>query len=439
MASDDSFSSEPSSSSSSSPPDSSPDPYASLSSQSRYQYDIVQPLPPKWFRTLLGNYDSKMDKLVQKHLSSITDVVQRPLTHDEASTIASYIHKNNQYASISLPLGLCGGVYRAVKTWKTYDFPFVGSIKSENGWFNGERVRWKGFDLAGRQAKMVVHGLRLSLYGLLGIFFSSVTIGSYWGVFVGSQEARDPKLEKLRQEVQHARAVRMGEIRTQWKRAETSPIVIWQKQKPATSRPTKSAREGEGEGAAYASDDASPTAEGFETEEFGTHGSEGAGRYVNTKYSPTKDQEPPVVQQRSTPSSSSSTPSPPRYSSSPFGQDPSNPTTATGNAWDRIRREASSSPSASTSTFPSTPRNRRAQQSGGEDDDGSSDGFSYSQEEEDKAYAKGEAQREFDEMVERERRGSGDEEGFTEEDADFNADGSGAGSGWKRERKRRAL
>lgn len=390
----------------------------------------------------MGDYDSRMDGAIQEHLSSVTNLIQRPLTHDEASSIASYLHKTNNYASISLPLGLCGGVYQAVKTWKTYGFPFVGSLKSENGWFNGERIRLMGFEIPGRRARILVHSLRLSTYGLLGFLFSSLAIGSCWAVVVGGQEARDPKLEKLRQDVKNARVVRMeaarAEFQKEWRRAETSPVVLWQKQKRATGRPTKGAKEEEAvEEAAFTGDDASPTAEGFETEEFGTRGSEEEeeedGHHANTTYSPTKDHKPPPVQQRPTPSSFSKP-------SRPMGQDPSNPTTPPRNAWDRIRREASS---RSPSNFPSTtPQNRRAQPSRGEDDDGSSNEYSYPQEEEEKAYAKGEAQREFDEMVERERRGSGDEEAFTAEDVvDANADGNGAGagSGWKRERKRRAL
>ncbi|KAL1858221.1 hypothetical protein VTK73DRAFT_7868 [Phialemonium thermophilum] len=85
--------------------------------------------------------------------------------------------------------------------------------------------------------------------------------------------------------------------------------------------------------------------------------------------------------------------------------------TSGGSAWDRIRRQAMSSSSAEGSSASQGP----SQQEGSWSEERSRPGargarteaYTYSPADEDKAYAKEQAQKEFDAMLERERRGEG--------------------------------
>ena len=74
-----------------------------------------------------------------------------------------------------------------------------------------------------------------------------------------------------------------------------------------------------------------------------------------------------------------------------------------GSVWERIRRQQASGGSSP----PAQSRGRRMDGVGQEQQEGSTtgDSFSFSRSEEERNYAKDEAQREFDERVERERRG----------------------------------
>ena len=112
--------------------------------------------------------------------------------------------------------------------------------------------------------------------------------------------------------------------------------------------------------------------------------------------------------------SSSSSPQIPDYDqeSSPFDLDsnPASPATS-GSAWDRIRQQATSNPS---SIPPRLSRRRpvssSAQQQRQEQQDSSTveDSFAFSQSKEERQYAKDEAQKDFDERMEKERRGDGE-------------------------------
>ena len=78
-----------------------------------------------------------------------------------------------------------------------------------------------------------------------------------------------------------------------------------------------------------------------------------------------------------------------------------------GSAWDRIRNQAKPQGDAQRPAPTSSWAQRREEeQTSRGAQDGSS--YNYAQSDEDKAYAKSQAQKEFDEMIERERRGESD-------------------------------
>lgn len=122
--------------------------------------------------------------------------------------------------------------------------------------------------------------------------------------------------------------------------------------------------------------------------------------------------------------------------------DPTTPAPYTGSVWDRIRKGQQSS-SSSTSRRP-TPQASAGSRQTSPSQSSSAESFSFSGSDEEKALAKQQAQREFDEMLERERRESGNAEyersmyaaGKGEEDPSGSGAGSGGGtvSAWARRR-----
>lgn len=263
---------------------------------------------------------------------------------------------------------------------------------------------------SGPRARSFVHGVRGFNYVTLSILLFSLVNDIYAGVVAAVGEARDSRLKQVLPLIAEAQKTELDKAK-----ADLQRQLEERKAKRGKADPT-------GQGAKSASDlwkghrgaigadrtsddDASPTSGGFEVEE-GWMGAEG-GEFVSD------DQPPPPTKTTTTttttkrPQRQANTPSRKPY---PLQSSTDVPTSASDyqplpdhSAWERIRREAGSSASGSG-------RERRGdstQQPEGEMREEESDGFSFTGE-------RAEAQREFDERIERERGGgdfSGGDEG----------------------------
>lgn len=393
-------------------PESSPDPYAS-SEQVGYPIDISRLPATKIGRIFIRNYDSVIDAAIKQRLALVANEIKRPLRPEEADALAFHTSKGVATMSLGLPAGTLFGLFRTYKTRKTFRFPFAGPLKSENGWFNGERIRLLGLETAGPHTRILVHGFRLSAIVLMSVFVCKYSLNSFAGTVMAIREAQDPMLVNVMRELRRAKYTEIEEMK-----AKITKII--QKRESAGKR-------------AEIDDDNSPMTEGFEDERFGSRQSQVPTDDAQPSPQKPKQQFKPRrsnTQQKPPSPSPPQTPQPepynlPNNSSAP--DDKSSPR----NIWEQIRREAGSS----------TPKARRGIGEMGrrqtrQEDDSPGDDYTFSRAELDGGDVDGEAQREFDERVERERRG-GDFNDVGGDDG--TGDGNVAGAGWRRERKRRAL
>lgn len=261
---------------------------------------------------------------------------------------------------------------------------------------------------SGPRARSFVHGVRGFNYVTLSILLFSLVNDIYAGVVTSIGEARDGRLKQVLPLVAEAQKTDLDKAKADLQRQLEERRDKRRKADP-TGQGAKSASDlWKGHRGAIGADrtsddDASPTSGGFEVEE-GWMGAEG-GEFVSD------DQPPPRTTTTTTtkpPQRQANTPS---RKPIPHQSSTDVPTTASDyqplpshSAWEKIRREAGSSASRSG-------RERRGdstQQPEGELRDEEGDGFSFTGE-------RAEAQREFDERIERERGGGdfsgGDEAG----------------------------
>ena len=324
-------------------------------------------------------------------------------------------------ASWGRPLGLAAGASRAYQTRHTFRFPFV---KPNAEKFNPESVKIGGAELMrGARARMVWHGLRGGAYGVFGSWVGGVVVSTYAAMAVAVGEQQDPRLREVVARLRaKAKEVAVGVQEGRQKRGvgqkgdptgqgETSASELWRDHRRAIG----------------GGDEASPTAGGGAEEgfEYGMEGVEGRLARSDAGVLTDRQMRGQEVRQQASPRQS---PTENRASTFQIGKverqprsfdddddyDDASPTaagsastntgSAGGSVWERIRKEAGSAPS-------NAGRRRRAergtvpqeQQEGSTTTTGDSFGFSNSEEE--RQSAKAEAQRLFDEQVERERRG----------------------------------
>lgn len=432
-------------------PESSPDPYAASSDQTRNSIDISGLPGTKFGRIFRRNYESKLEAVIQKRLARVANEIHRPLQPDEIVALAFHTSKGVFTTSLAGPTGVLCGMYRTYSTRKNFNFPFLGSMKSENGWFNGERIRFMGGEIAGPQARVLVHGFRLAWYSLFGAILGKLFVNSFARTVIAVGEAKDPGLANV---IQELRDLKMGEIKAkidkvmqdrEFSGKGAQGVVdllkeIW---------PKRSEYENPVE-----PNDSSPTAEDLEAERFADPKSQVPTN--NGQPTPQRPKQPPPPR-RPTPNPPFPSPSQPPQSE-PYDLASSTPTDdtnpSTGSAWERIRREAgsSSAPPRERGRMMGRRQARDEDGSGEEyafsrEDDSRGDEYAFSREDDNRGEGRGgdykevnsEAQREFDERVERERRGGEFDDGGVGGNGGDGDSAVGGGPGWRRERKKRAL
>lgn len=327
----------------------------------------------------------------------------RAITPDEAAAIAFHTAKANRIASAGPLIGYLLGSLRAYNTRANFRHPFTGPMKSESGWFDGERIRLLGREVArGERARLLVHSFRAANYGVLGILFCTACSVAYGTTVMAVGEMRDPRLTDVTRELLAKGRQQRGESKTRTTgrldptgQGEKTASDLWKQHRgnigaEAISKRDDGSLMATGEAFRYTDDEGLPEDSGMPMgdEQLSTQqpiqGTKGLRNrpQPNPYTSPSSSETPPWLAEDSSPTSS-------------------------GSAWGRIRRDASSSsttggPNPNSSAWRRGPQ--REQQPAGE---GSED-FTFSTPEQEREWAREEAQREFDDMVEKERKGGGD-------------------------------
>lgn len=430
-------------------PASTPDPYDSspsnyTSSASLPSHIDLKALPHGLpiLGPLTGYTSTNLALIIHRRFASTSQTISRGLSEDEMTAIAYHTAKGHAIASYGPSLGIAAAFYRIRATRAEFRWPLYGRLMSEEvgqGFWDGHSLRIGGREIlkqfpASAKANML-HFLRGSAYVTLGLFIVSPGVAAYGATVSAVGELRDNRLAQVSQALRAVadreikeRRVKSGEMRN-----ERIGQTTGQGSKDAGSvYRERMERMGEKSGGRGDDDDMSPTGGALmsdygQDEEQGRLGGTGdmAGILSDGQMQASQVQAQP--EPRTSPTGSrANTFQMEEVARQPqnFGEDfdDASPTGGSGamddgggSAWERIRHQ-----SASGSSSGSEPSLRRARGFRREQQEGSTtgDSFSFSSSEEERSYAKDEAQREFDERVEKERRGG-----------DFSGSG---GSGWRR-------
>jgi len=413
-------------------PDSSPDPYATSTTPTSLPSHIdIGALPHGLpiFGPLTGYSPTNLTRLIHSRYAALSQSLSRSLTEDEMSAIAYHTSKGHAIASFGPTIGLAGGAYRTWATWKEMRWPFYGALLSEEvgkGFWDGTSMRIAGREiLTGWSAEAkasLVHGFRGSAYASLGVVIVPLVVSAYGATVSAVGEIRDNRLQDVTRELRRVankdlRGRRQGAVERSTGQGRKSAGDVWRERREKIG------------GAGV--DDASPTGGamdyGHDEEQGRFSGAGDMGGELSDGQMRTEERraQPEPSAGRGSPENRASTFQMEKVERQPRSfaddYDDASPTGGSGtgsgeeggSVWERIRNQtATGGASASSGSRGRRSGIRQEQQEGST----TGDSFSFSSSEEERSYAKDEAQREFDERVEKERRGG-----------DFN---SGSGKRW---------
>ncbi|KAI9787102.1 MAG: hypothetical protein M1839_003337 [Geoglossum umbratile] len=317
-------------------------------------YDLSNAPHPPSFARLYGYNIETLQRLIHERLQFTAQLLQRAPTATETEALVEHTAKTYTRGSLGPPIiALCG----LGRTWQTAGdmrFPFWRpSAEAAEGMKAG---RVLGVEM-GRLGPVVWHGLRGAAYAGLWGLVGKLVFPGYVAVWAVAGERADARLGKVwkAMEEEAGRKLRRGRRPAgppaegaDEQRRQRSPAPRRPPQPPLDPLPTDSALDS-------------------------------GDRLLSDADMLLQDEQ----RRRSAPESSTTLPSP-----------PPNPQAQPSTTWSRIRASAISSSPSAQPTKSAWHRAREAR------DTGPSDG-------EEKAESREEAQREFDERVEQERRGEG--------------------------------
>ncbi|KAF4540427.1 hypothetical protein BFW01_g12181 [Lasiodiplodia theobromae] len=347
------------------------DPYSTSNGspqQSNVRIDLSEfPLPPPILGALVGYPRSRVVGNVTEYMKAATHVLHRTLTEDEAKALTYHVAKASSTSAYGASVGALVAMARCYQTRREFKFPFWNP-SSAPGW-NPDILG----PLKGQAARTAYQLLRIPPYWFIGAFTAGILAQSYSTAIGTISIAQDERLKALNEAIKQLAKNRSGLPSRQ----------------PAPNAPRPApASQSDGNGM-Y--DDMSPASGSY---------SESPARSDSPKDAASRwGQDRPVA-----PSGSYDDASP----TGGLGPFDSGISSAGGSAWDRVRQQASSGqgpPSGSSAPWArSTQKEQRTGSTFG-------DSFTFSSSEEERQLAKAEAQREFDERIEKERRGADFNEG----------------------------
>ncbi|KAL8709225.1 MAG: hypothetical protein Q9220_005968 [cf. Caloplaca sp. 1 TL-2023] len=380
----------------------SPDPYdtdsqANVGLSASYFAQLPRPLPI--IGPLFGYTVSYASDLTAARQRYHAEIIHRDLTQKEKEGIAYHTYESVAITSIGMPIAAGFGILRAYQTREGYRFPFAGQIKTEGGWWDGERIRIRGQQvLKGDAARMLMHLARGTIYGAVAMWFGGWVVSSYATTVAAVGELRDPRLQEYKTVIQARTKEQMEEMQVRKTHKDptgqgnTNVGDLWKRH-----------REDIG-----GQDDASPSAAiddfGADTERLGGTNtgilsdaqmqSQERKQQASPRKSPTENTASTFRLEKVEKQPDSFADSFADDSSSTGGKAESSPA---GSTWDRIRSQASRSKGPGQS-WNAIQKEQQAGSTAGES-------FTFSSEDQQRQLAKDEAQNDFDARIERERRG----------------------------------
>lgn len=374
---------------------------------------------------LTGYTTRTITSLIRHRLADVSSTINRPLTQPEEAAIAFHTAKNASIVSYGPTLGVAAGLWRTYSTRAEYRWPFYGKIIStgedaSQGFWDGERMRIRGTEiLKGVDANVkaaALHTVRGTAYSILGWVAVGSFVAAYGATVAAVGELRDQRLRAVTE------AMRAKVAKERREKTVDGAGARQQRGVPSGGFEGR----GEGMGTARArtdDDDASPTGGMMDLDVDAEQGrlngardmggilSDGQMRTAEKKARPSQS---PAGNRAATFQMDTVERQPKNFGEDYDDASPTGGSGATaggadgGSVWERIRQQSSSEPTANPSPSSGSSRKQRWRGVQREQQEASPTGeelFAFSGSEEERNDAKDEAQREFDEGIEQERRG----------------------------------
>ncbi|KAK0628961.1 hypothetical protein B0T17DRAFT_524227 [Bombardia bombarda] len=352
------------------------------------RFEALPQMP--WFAGLFGFSDAWNKEQITARCLGYTYLANRMLDQTEIDAAAYHVANRNRTMAYSDPLTAGIAIYYERRGRASFKFPFYTPKAAT---FNPERFpigpsAWR----TGPAARAAWHGTRAAAYATV-IYIGVHTVMRVWGDFtMFTSMAQDKRLAKWREAVKH------------------NPNLPQNQHQPAgRPQPTRRSRS-----------QPQPYQQQQDQQEQQQYGQQ---------YEQQEEQSSPPQRTRTWRPQPTPAPSPPSPSEVVAPQDddsflfddasPVAPAVArqtgesstSGSVWDRIRQGSRAGANAGSTTqgdktTTTAPRGWAARRQQAAQEAQQTDDYVYSREAQDKATAKDQAQREFDAMLERERRGS---------------------------------
>lgn len=329
---------------------------------------------------------------IRQQIDYAANVLQRPLTQEEADALAYHYMRAVRLAGYGTPVGAGIAGLWAARGRKEYTFPGWQPFKEGSKLSPDSLGPLRGFS-----ARVAWQSLRFSAFFAVGTVLGGIFFGSYAMTSSLAGRAMDPRLKNFMDELKVRGRQRQGEIAK--KRVEDQTPG----KRPDGMETYEMARQRRGvQGMGReAQDDASPTG-GMYGQEYGWQDQPGflSEEEVRRLADERAEQAENASKRDAAQSSRAS-------------RETQNGAAGPGSAWDRLRQDAMASSQKRTATKGSATPEAAGSRSPVQDnrDTTVGDSFNFSSSDAEREYARSEAQRDFDKRLEQERQGKSFDDG----------------------------
>jgi hypothetical protein len=362
---------------------------------------------------LFGSGKTMQGMYTLKYLVSKSKMIGRPLSADEGQAFAEMVGSWARIQAWGTPVGILAGGYRTWATRATYKIPFM---KEQPGRFAPEnREKLKVLFFRGQQAIWAQQTMRTAAYVFLSNLFSTWFFQTYAFSVLAVKQSADPRLKDINEWEKNERADRMKKLPKETKPAPGRIGTLEDENMRRAAR-TMYGRQDMNDQLYNSQDQGQEqpeTPQRLQTNDYSNPQRDMNPTLFEMEQPSQKDSEaffddasPTAPEEQSDGYSSSQEPQSPYGSRQSQGRQQQQQQQQGGSAWARIRGKAGLQAQESP---PTSSWDQRRDVAGSIGDRGNrqdtGDTFSFSKTDEEKQLAKAQAQREFDERVERERRG----------------------------------